>query len=244
MLRKLYIRLIRNHVKDELSLQRIKLLYYFWSYAPILGMKFIPARIHLVLAFLRVDWRVLHAHRPAEITAICRAFNSVKPSGVMVEAGCWQGGSSTKFSHLCSRYGLKLHIYDSFRGVEIIDEGEHNFSGEYASSIDTLRSNLRKYGVADVCEIHPGWFAETLALDPPSDILIAYIDCDIAKGTLDALAGIMPQLATGGVVFSQDYQIGSVRNLLNDPLTWQKFGRSAPHISRMAGNLTRLKFST
>jgi hypothetical protein len=185
---------------------------------------------------------VRHGHRPREISAICGGFLQATPGTVMVEAGCWQDGSSVKFSHLCKRFGLKLHIYDSFQGVEAVDEGDYDFSGEYASPIEVLQNNLQKYGVPEVCEIHPGWFADTLAKSAPQDISIAYIDCDIAKGTQEALTGIMPELCADGIIYSQDYHIASIQKLLNDPATWGKFGRGIPQLHFIADNLARLEF--
>jgi hypothetical protein len=240
--RHLYVRWIRPRVDHAIVRQRIKLLYFGWSYVPILFMTFIPRRLALVAAFLATDWTVPAAHRPSEIAAICHAFRHVAANTAMVEAGCWQGASSVKFSHLCARFGLRLHIYDSFEGVETVREGGYNFSGEYASPESVLREHLRRRGVSDVCEVHPGWFSETLAKQPPSPVSIAYVDCDIAKGTQDALSGIVQALAPHGIVYTQDFHVASVRRLLADPSTWRNLGCAPPIVRRLAGNLAMLTF--
>lgn len=240
--RHFYVRWIRPRVGRVIARQRIKLLYFGWSYVPILFMTFIPRRLALVAAFLAADWTVPAAHRPSEIAAICRGFRHVPANTVMVEAGCWQGASSVKFSHLCRRFGLRLHIYDSFEGVEVVREGGYNFSGEYASPESVLREHLRRRGVPEVCDIHPGWFSDTLAKEPPAPVSIAYVDCDIAKGTRDALAGIVRGLAPHGIVYTQDFHVASVRRLLADPRTWRDLGCEPPIVRRLAGNLAVLTF--
>jgi O-methyltransferase len=112
---------------------------------------------------------------------------------------------------------LELHVFDSFQGVEPVVRipGEWDYSGEYASSETTVRENVTRYGQSSVVTYWPGWFSETLANCPVKvPIAVAYIDCDIAKGTDEALRGILPSLAANGVVFSQDYHIRSVKALL------------------------------
>ena len=69
---------------------------------------------------------------------------------------------------------------------------------------------------------------------------IAYIDCDIAKGTREALTGIVPALSEDGVVFSQDLHIGPVLKLLRDPQTWASLGKSAPKIHQFDRRLAQI----
>lgn len=81
--------------------------------------------------------------------------------------------------------------------------------------------NLKKYGEAEVCVIHKGWFCDMLAIRPVSNgIKVAYIDCDLAKGTKEAIKGIVPSLVDDGRIFSQDYHIKPVQKLLKDPVFW------------------------
>jgi O-methyltransferase len=164
----------------------------------------------------------------------------------MVEAGCWQGGSSAKFSILCKVLGLKLHVYDSFLGVPEMgdDELEHDFSGQYAADEDVLKETLTKYGEPDVCEVHKGWFRDTLAERPLAfPVRAAYIDCDTAQGTLEVLRGVMPSLVPDGIVFSQDAHLPMVRELLADPDTWRRFGKNSPLVKRPCTKLAVFRFS-
>jgi O-methyltransferase len=165
----------------------------------------------------------------------------------MIEAGCWQGGSSAKWSILCKRLGYQLHIFDSFEGVEPLTPeakaSSYDFSGEYAATEGLLRSNLARYGEASVCSVHKGWFAETLALRPvQSPVRVVYIDCDLAKGTDEVLRGVVSRLVEDGWLFSQDFHIPAVQTLLCSPATWQRLGRPVPHVTRLCGNLAAVKF--
>jgi hypothetical protein len=124
------------------------------------------------------------------------------------------------------------------------DEWEHDFSGQYAAAEDVLKGTLRKYGEPDVCEIHKGWFRDTLAVRPVSfPVRAAYIDCDAAQGTLEVLQGVMPSLVPDGIVFSQDARLPMVRELLADPDTWRRFGKNPPLVKRPCTKLAVFRFS-
>jgi O-methyltransferase len=251
-IRRWYARWVRPRLSRELDLQRVKLCYFALGYWPLLRVRTIGLRdrLGLVARFLRIDWYVLHSHRPREIAQVCAALAArpARPGEVMVEAGCWNGGSSAKLSLMCRLLGYRLRIYDSFEGVELRDaaaaSNEYDFSGEYVASDATLRGNLERFGAAEVCSIHPGWFEATLARAPVPDVVgAAFIDCDAAKGTREVLFGVVPNLARDGVIFSQDFHIPSVRELLQDPRTWERFGRGAPRIERLGRQLAAVRFA-
>ena len=166
----------------------------------------------------------------------------------MVEAGCWNGGSTAKFSLVCRLLGYRLHVYDSFEGVEAItaEEGEsaYDFTGEYAAAEEAVHANVRRFGALEVCETHRGWFADTLAVTPPpGPVRVAYIDCDLAKGTREALEGVVPRLTEDGWVFTQDFHIAPVRELLQDAGTWARLEQSPPTIEPMCHHLAALRHS-
>jgi O-methyltransferase len=249
--RALYVRFLRPHLASHLARQRVKVVWHAWGYAPLLRLRRVPmgARLTMIRRFLRVDWHVPHAHRPSEISAICQTLDASSPrhGEVVIEAGCWQGGSSAKFSIICKCLGYRLHIYDSFAGVEVMSDADRalsfDFSGTYNSPVEVLRRNLEQYGEPQVCSIHPGWFAATLATAPvTASVRLAYIDCDLAKGTKEALRGVIPALVEGGVVFSQDCHIPPVLQALTDPLTWTDLRREVPRIERLGPQLARISF--
>ena len=72
--RQWYIRWLRPRLANPLHRQRIKLFWFCWGYAPMVLIRNLPlwSRLSLIARFLRIDWNVLHAHRPGEIACICR----------------------------------------------------------------------------------------------------------------------------------------------------------------------------
>src|SRR5688572_28281157 len=97
--RLLYVRMIRPHVGHALHRQRLKLLCWdIWGYWRILvlGTLSLRDRLRLLGRFLRIDWNVPHAHKPHEISCLLQSLSErrAQPGEIVVEAGCWQGGSS------------------------------------------------------------------------------------------------------------------------------------------------------
>lgn len=249
--RRWFHKYIRHYISQRLDRQRLKLVWFAGGYWPLLLVKTlpIPQKLKLIWLFLKIDWFVIHSHRPSEIAAVCRALaeRRARPEEVMVEAGCYQGGSSAKFSIICSMLGYRLRIYDSFEGVEQMTleqkADSYDFSGEYAADQDTVHGNLTKYGDPGICTLIKGWFINTLASAPvPSPVRVAYIDCDLAKGTKEALQGILPSLVSDGSIFSQDYHIPPVLKLLSDADTWSSLGKQTPEITQLGEQIVRIRF--
>ena len=223
-------------------LRRIRLT---WGYRSIVFLPGLPfkKRLDMISRFIRVDFGVPLAHKPAEIAHVCRtlAERRAAPQEVMVEAGCWQGGSSAKFSIMCKAMGYQLYVYDSFQGVEATDQAGHDFSGEYAAELELVKNNIERFGELDVCRFFPVWFADTIAKTPVDvQVRTVYIDCDLAKGTYEVLQGVLPELADDGVIYSQDYHIEAVKEVLHDPEIWRQLDRSEPRIEYLCHNLARL----
>lgn len=245
-----YSQTVLRLVGDPLNRQRLKLLWFAFGYWPLLFSRAplsLGQRFKLLTEFLRIDWNILHSHTPFQSASIALALASSRPGQgeAFVEAGCWRGGSSAKFSLLCEVLGLDLYIYDSFQGVEPMSPGpgEWDYSGEYASPETTVRANLRRFGGNAPQTLVAGWFADTLAKSPPrTPVACSYIDCDTAKGTFEALSGIIPSLAPNGVVFSQDCHIAPVIALLTSPETWQRLGVPAPTMRRYDWRLVELNW--
>jgi O-methyltransferase len=165
----------------------------------------------------------------------------------MVEAGCWQGGSSAKFSIVCKLLGYRLHIYDSFEGVPPLTEEEKqestDFSFQYAADENRVRSNLRKYGELDVCVMHKGRFSETLGSTPHEQpVRVAFIDCDTARGTREVVQGVGEKLVDDAVIYSQDFHIGPVARLLFSDELWKALGCGVPRLEKLCGNLASVRF--
>src|SRR6476661_6396161 len=122
LVQKAYRQWVFPRFPNELSRQRLKLLWFIWEYWPIFFLKNLSVmeRLNILMRFLKVDWHIVHSHLPSEIACMCIALTDRQAKGdeVVVEAGCWQGGSAAKLSILCKMLGYRLLIYDSFSGVE------------------------------------------------------------------------------------------------------------------------------
>jgi hypothetical protein len=251
IVKKAYRRFVYPCIPHELHRQRLKLLWFVWEYWPIVVLKNIPLvdRLKLLKRFLRIDWNIVHAHLPSEIAFMCTALAARKArfDEVVVEAGCWRGGSAAKLSVLCNMLGYRLLIYDSFSGVETppVDQQkreEKSFFGEYAAAETMVRDNLRKYGEPEVCQIVKGWFSDTLAKAPvPQPVRMAYIDCDLLKGTEEALTGLVPSLVDDGYIFSEDYHLKAVRDLLCKPGSLERFGKGPMLVTPLGEKLASIR---
>jgi O-methyltransferase len=226
----------------------MRALRLWWEYRGLMliaGLS-LAEKLRLVARFCRIDLDVPLAHRPSEIVDICTVLfrRAARPGEVVVEAGCWEGGSSAKLSIACKILGHELYIYDSFQGVEPTAQDGYDFTGEYAAEQAVVRRNLERYGESAVCRLFPGWFADTLAMQAvPAPVRAVYIDCDLAKGTYEVLQGVLPSLSDDAVVFSQDYHIEPVRQLLHDPETWHRLGHPQPRIEPLHHHLAGLHFN-
>jgi hypothetical protein len=204
--------------------QRLKLLRTIWGYRPLLEIPTLrlSARLRLLWQCLRVDWCVQHGHWPGELARVMRVIGEryAGPSEMVVEAGCWFGGSSTKLSLICRLLGYQLWIFDSFAGVEA--QPDNTFAGQYAAEEHIVRQHVATYELINVCTFVPGWFRDTLARVPITyPTRVVYIDCDLRTGTREVLQGVLPALVPDGAVCSQDYHIREVSALLDDPMTWE-----------------------
>ena len=117
--------------------------------------------------------------------------------GVVVECGAWKGGSSANLSLVCRIAGRKLRIYDSFQGLPPASHGDreavHYQAGDYAGSLEQVRSNIGRYGAIEVCEFVQGWFNETLPhLNGP--VLLAFLDVDLEDSLDTCVRHIWPHL--------------------------------------------------
>ena len=86
--------------------------------------------------------------------------------GVVVECGCFMGGSTANLSLACALTGRQLIVYDSFAGLPS-PRGNDRFArasqtGFLDADLEAVRQNVRDYGEIDVCTFRKGWFSDTL----------------------------------------------------------------------------------
>lgn len=198
-------------------------------------------RIWLLKQFYLISFSVDSPHTQAEILACVQSILSLprNSKGVVVEAGCYKGSSTAKFSLAADIVGKELVVFDSFRGIPANDEPhERNIfgkpagftQGSYCGALDEVEANVAKYGRIDRCRFVQGWFQDTL---PEFKELISavYLDVDLASSTRTCLKYFYPLLESGGVLYSHDGHLPLVIDVFHDDNFWtSEVGCNRPQV--------------
>ena len=195
------------------------------------GSKFsLRTRLELLERLYVISFRVESPHNQDEIVPFIEAILSA-PShhdGAIVEAGCFKGSSTAKFSLAADLVGKELVVFDSFQGIPENDEPhDRNIfggvvyfkKGQYRGTLEEVRNNVTRFGKIGCCRFVPGWFDDTLPAfaEPVSSI---YLDVDLASSTRLCLKHLYPLLETGGVLHSQDGHLPLVIEVFDDDEFW------------------------
>lgn len=196
-------------------------------------------RLALVRRLYLISGRISCPHTQGEMLEVMGALLSLAPEneGVVVEAGCYLGGSTAKLSLAAERAGRKLIVFDSFQGLpehgeppeaNIFGQTVRFSPGEYRATLKDVRANVARFGAPSACEFHPGWFEETMpAFSEP--IALLFLDVDLASSTRTALKNLYPRLVRGGVLFSHDGHLPRVLSVFRDAEFWKgEVGCPAP----------------
>jgi len=142
--------------------------------------------------------------------AMAAKILSIPPDvrGVIVEAGCWKGGTTANLSIVADIVGRDLIVYDSFEGLPAPVEGDHWASplgeGAFRGELEEVRENVARHGVVERCQFRKGWFSDTLA-DHTEPIVAAYLDVDHQASMHQCLLGLWPHLVDSGYLFIDEY---------------------------------------
>lgn len=169
-------------------------------------------------------------HKEEEPAAFINYMLEHQPEGVIVEAGCYKGGGTAKFSLLAETLGKKMYVFDSFEGLPSHSEDHKTniygkpvtFSeGEYKSTYEITTENVKNYGNADCCTFVKGWFENTF--DSFNEkVAGAYIDVDLVKSVKECMIKFYPLLAENGVLYCHDGHLPLVIELLEDEKFWEE----------------------
>ena len=153
-------------------------------------------------------------------------------AGEVIECGTWKGGSAANLSLACRIVGRKLRIFDSFEGLPAGDpldrEAKWYNRGDYAGSLEEVRTNIAKYGAPECCEYVRGWFSDTLPrLDRP--VVLAFLDVDLEASLDCCVRYIYPQLTPKGHIFIDEVTGTDYCALFYSERWWREnFGRTPP----------------
>ena len=203
-------------------------------------------KIDLLRRFTHITNHVRGYHSLAEILTVCDAIfrRADGRALVVVEAGAGSGSSTAKLSIATQLAGGRLIAFDSFQGIPDNDELHHLRDGRplrfnaraFRGRLAAVEKRIATYGAPEVVELRKGLFADTLpALDGHVDV--GLLDVDLVSSTRTCVEQLMPRLAPGGVLFSQDGHIRETIELLEDTEFWRDtLGVPPPQIGYHCGD--------
>jgi O-methyltransferase len=128
--------------------------------------------------------------------------------GVVVECGCFAGGSTANLSLVCEIVGRQLIAYDSFEGLPP-PKGNDKYarphqSGLLRADLDTVRSNVSRYGAIDRVTFREGWFEDSLSRHS-EPIVLAFLDVDYQSSLDECVRNLWPHLTERGYMFIDEF---------------------------------------
>lgn len=169
---------------------------------------------------------------------LVREILGISPSlsGVIVECGAYEGGSTIALSLACSLVGRLLFVCDSFSGLPTPRRGEaldvHPLFGTYyqweggdfrsTDGLEGVRRNVAQYGSIDACRFVPGFYRDTLPRLDAEAVVMVYEDADLASSVEDCLEHLWPKLQPGCKFFCQEPWSIPVVALFYDQRWWQE----------------------
>jgi hypothetical protein len=112
------------------------------------------------------------------------------------------------------KYYPRLWAFDSFSGLppQVLPEDEHPIwvRGTMSIEVDEFEKICKESGIPLAhYSVVPGFYENTLSAphtaDLPSDICLAYIDCDLYSSTKAVLEFLLPRLKHGMIIAFDDY---------------------------------------
>lgn len=201
--------------------------------------------------FSRVHRKVEGVHRKLELAVVAESVLGCAADGPIVEFGCFKGLSTIKLSLIAAQTGRVLYVYDSFQGspapheTETTDvethQGEVTWArGDYASGLDEVVANVKRWGCLDACEFVPGFFDETL---PGFDLepAVVFEDVDLPSSVRTVLTHCVPRMPSGSVFFTHE---AAFRRVVSDVFEnrefWDSLGMTPPTLAGAGTGLHEL----
>lgn len=147
------------------------------------------------------------------------AFKALRFNGIAgdyVEFGSGWGRTLALAFRESTRHGHQANLwtFDSFEGLpaprDVKDEHPLWRKGQFATSLEQFRTACATNGIPDdAYTVVPGFFEQTLAsmeeADPPHDVALAYVDCDMYSSTKIVLEFLHSRLKHGMILAFDDY---------------------------------------
>ena len=193
------------------------------------------AKTLLLTRVVRNRIRITSATGLVEQLAMISALLQLPPSveGSVVECGCYMGGATTNLSLAVRLVGRNLYVFDSFEGLPEPSKGDlrhlamnigeyHSYEkGAWCGPLDTVRSNVAKYGAPEVCTFIKGYFDLTLPLFFER-IGFAFCDVDLRDSLATCLRYLWPLLSARGILFTHEAHHLEIASLFYNPAIWSE----------------------
>ena len=165
--------------------------------------------------------------------AIAAKLLEIPPTtkGVVVECGCWQGGSAVNLSLVCDLVGRDLILYDSFEGLPAAEPNDRHAKpeaqGMYRGDLELVQENIRRYGKIERCTFRKGWFADTLP-NHTEPVVLCLLDVDFQASLHDCVVNLWPHLTPRGYVFIDEYVFVDYCALFFSERFWKTYFDAPP----------------
>jgi O-methyltransferase len=184
-------------------------------------------RIRLALRMYRNTRRILSLTSYKAHLAMAVKLLKVPPKveGVVVECGCYLGGSTANLSLVCEIVGRELVVYDSFAGLPAPDPrdkyGNPFTEGVLDADLEQVKANVRRYGAIDSCTFVKGFFADTLP-HHEGPVVLCFLDVDLQGSLHDCVINLWPHLTDKGYVFIDEYVFSDYCALFYSERYWRE----------------------
>ena len=138
-------------------------------------------------------------------------FNDI--SGDYAEFGSYGGHTFVLAYRESRRHGHSAHLwaFDSFAGLpppQAKQDAHPEWrEGKMATSLDEFHAICSAQGIPrEAYTVVPGFYEQTLpTATAPTDVALAYVDCDLYSSTTEVLEFLEPRLKHGMIVAFDDY---------------------------------------
>jgi O-methyltransferase len=169
-----------------------------------------PRKLRLARRMWRTTRQVHTATSYKAHLAMAVKLLEIPPSvpGVVVECGCFLGGSTANLSLACDVAGRDLIVYDSFEGLPPPKEGDRyatrGQTGFLRAGLEVVRENVGRFGAIERCTFRKGWFSDTLPRHS-EPVVLAFLDVDYQASLDDCVRNLWPHLTDRGYMFIDEY---------------------------------------
>ena len=166
-----------------------------------------PSKAHTMIGLTRLR----------NLRMLCTRILDEGVPGDMIETGVWRGGACIFMRGILEAYNDKtkrVFVADSFEGLPppnwdefTADKGDkHHVFDQLRVSRQQVEQNFRRYGLLDD-RVHflEGWFKDTLATAPITQLSLLRLDGDMYESTIQALNALYYKVSKGGYVIVDDY---------------------------------------